>query len=282
MRPGTFANLPEGALVKTSSGHTFAITYAAGDSSDVALIVPSAHLSEGATGPFFDTDIQIANPNDEPVPLRIEFLRDDGVVIVQTPTLPARSHTTVHVDSLAGLEATAVSTVVHALNGLPLAVERTMRWDQSGYGMHIEKASSGAAAEWFFAEGSQGFFSTYFLLANPQTIANTAHVTYFREGEPPLTRSISCRPPRASPSMRAPIRSSSIARSARRSSSTCRAWPSARWFRHPSPLFSGGHDAAGVTAPSTTWFLAEGATGSYWSRRSCCWPTPRWIPRRSR
>src|SRR5581483_9841917 len=27
--------------------------------------------------------------------------------------------------------------------------------------------------------------------------------------------------------------------------------------------FSAGHDAAGVTAPATSWFLAEGATGSY-------------------
>ena len=27
------------------------------------------------------------------------------------------------------------------------------------------------------------------------------------------------------------------------------------------PLFNGGHGSAGVTAPSTEWFLAEGATG---------------------
>ena len=29
------------------------------------------------------------------------------------------------------------------------------------------------------------------------------------------------------------------------------------------PLFNGGHASAGVTAPATSWFLAEGATGSY-------------------
>jgi hypothetical protein len=29
------------------------------------------------------------------------------------------------------------------------------------------------------------------------------------------------------------------------------------------PLFNGGHESAGVTAPSTNWFLAEGATGSF-------------------
>ncbi len=34
------------------------------------------------------------------------------------------------------------------------------------------------APTWYFAEGAQGFFSTYLLLANPQATANTAHVTY--------------------------------------------------------------------------------------------------------
>ena len=29
------------------------------------------------------------------------------------------------------------------------------------------------------------------------------------------------------------------------------------------PLWKGGHESAGVTAPSTTWFLAEGATGPF-------------------
>ena len=31
------------------------------------------------------------------------------------------------------------------------------------------------------------------------------------------------------------------------------------------PLWSGGHNAAGVPAPSTSWYLAEGATGSYFT-----------------
>ena len=31
------------------------------------------------------------------------------------------------------------------------------------------------------------------------------------------------------------------------------------------PTFSGGHESAGVTRPSTNWFLAEGATGSFFT-----------------
>ena len=34
----------------------------------------------------------------------------------------------------------------------------------------------------------------------------------------------------------------------------------AMYFGGP-PAFKGGHESAGVTAPSTTWLLAEGATG---------------------
>ena len=56
-----------------------------------------------------------------------------------------------------------------------------MRWDATGYGAHTEKASP-SATTWYFAEGSQGFFSTYLLLANPQDAPNTATVQYLREG----------------------------------------------------------------------------------------------------
>ena len=39
--------------------------------------------------------------------------------------------------------------------------------------------------------------------------------------------------------------------------------PSARCTSAASPLWIGGHESAGVTAPSRDWFLAEGATGPF-------------------
>ena len=86
---------------------------------------------------------------------------------------------------------------------------------RDGYGSHTEKATAGAATEWFFAEGSQGFFSTYFLLVNPQTTANVAHVTYLREGVAPIVRSYDCCRRRVGRSTAASEPSSSTARSAR-------------------------------------------------------------------
>ena len=74
------------------------------------------------------------------------------------------SRTTIRVDTIPGLEATAMSTLVTSTSGAELIVERTMKWDATGYGAHTDKATSGAATEWFFAEGAQGFFFTYLLL----------------------------------------------------------------------------------------------------------------------
>ena len=37
----------------------------------------------------------------------------------------------------------------------------------------------------------------------------------------------------------------------------------AMYLSRPDQPFAAGHESAGVTAPATSWFLAEGATGSF-------------------
>ena len=37
------------------------------------------------------------------------------------------------------------------------------------------------------------------------------------------------------------------------------------YFSRPDQPFAAGHESAGVTAPATRWFLAEGATGSFFN-----------------
>ncbi len=37
------------------------------------------------------------------------------------------------------------------------------------------------------------------------------------------------------------------------------------YFSRPGQAFAAGHESAGVTAPATRWFLAEGATGSFFN-----------------
>jgi hypothetical protein len=223
----------------------------------------SYFLAEGATGTFFDLDILLANPNATPIPVTVTFLKEGGSTVVQTLTLPATSRTTLRVDDISGLEDASVSTIVESSVALPLVVERTMRWDASGYGAHTEKATSAPAREWFFAEGSQGFFSTYVLLANPQSTANVATIDYLREGLPPISRTYDLAPlsrrtvdTGADPELRN-TSFGMVVRFAQRGVAE-----RAMYFG-ANPLWKGGHESAGVTEPSADWFLAEGATGSF-------------------
>jgi autotransporter-associated beta strand protein len=262
---GTFAGLPEGATVFASNGRALRITYTGGDGNDIAVVqgVPSYYLSEGATGAFFDTDILIANPSAATAEATLTFLLPDGTNKVETRFVQGLSRLTVNVDKISGLESTAVSTVVTSPSGLPLIVERTMRWDGSGYGAHTEKAVTSTSKNWYFAEGAQGFFSTYLLLANPQASPNVATVRYLRENAAAIVRTYpvdansrytvdaGADPDLVGSSfgMHVSFEQPGVAERA--------------MYFGADPFWKAGHESAGVIEPSTTWFLAEGATGPF-------------------
>jgi YVTN family beta-propeller protein/autotransporter-associated beta strand protein len=224
---------------------------------------PVYYLSEGSTGGFFSTDLLIANPNTTDAPVEVRFFKDDGTTVLHTLTLAATSRVTIHVNEIAGLETAAFSTAVASNGNVPLIVERTMWWDANGYGAHTEKASSAAGSQWYFAEGSQGFFHTYFLLLNPHPVPTVAHVTYLLEGEPAVQRDY----PMVATS-RLTVDPGADAALVNRSFGAVVTFDlpgmaeRAMYFGD-TPFFNGGHGAAGVTAPATSWFLAEGATGSF-------------------
>ncbi len=161
------------------------------------------YLAEGATGPLFDFDLLLGNPNGVPAPVTISFLREVGAPVVVTETLAANSRRTLRVNDVPGLATAAISTVVASTAALPLSVERSMLWDASVpaprpadggtiaagatyYGGHTAKAVDSPRTTWFFAEGSQGFFATFLLLANANATPTDATVTYLVEGGSPV------------------------------------------------------------------------------------------------
>jgi hypothetical protein len=221
-------------------------------------------LAEGSTGAFFDTDILIANPNTVAAPVSITYLKGDGTTVDQTLTLAPTSRTTIAVDQLPGLEATEVSATVTSTTGVPIVVERTMRWDSTGYGAHTEKATDGPAQTWFFAEGSQGFFDTYVLLANPSPRENIATVTFLVEGSEAVVKKFTL-----APTSRHTVPASTIPEVINRSFGIIVDFAAPglaeRAMYFGSPTFNAGHESAGVNRPATSWFLAEGATGSFFT-----------------
>ena len=253
-----------------TTGFTFTVSPPADEPTPAPPTTPPAssptyYFAEGATGSFFDLDILIANPTAAPAPVAITFLTEAGVRVTEERMLPAASRTTIRVDDIPGLESTAVSTIVTSTSGVPLVVERTMWWDASAYGAHTEQASAGPSPTWYFAEGAQGFFSTYILLVNPQATSNTARVTYLREGAAPIEREYAIAP-HARLTIDAGADPDLVDRSFGAVVRFDRPGVAERaMYFGRDPLWSGGHGSAGVVAPSSSWFLAEGATGEYFA-----------------
>ena len=223
--------------------------------------VQTLSLAEGATGSFFRTELLFLNPASIDVPVTIDFMRQDGTTISHALTVPAYRRVTLDVASVPGMEATSFATVVHAVGRI--ALERTMRWDAGGYGASTERASPYFSSTWHFAEGSQGFFSTFLLLVNPQLTTNEATVRFLRESGGPITRTYML-----APRARLTIDAAAIPELANQSFGidVTYAQPGMAersMYFGQTPLWTGGHASAGAPSLSTDWLLAEGATGDF-------------------
>jgi uncharacterized delta-60 repeat protein len=221
-------------------------------------------LAEGSTGGFFDLDVAIANPNALPAPIVVTFLRENGTTVTQSLTIAATAQHTLHVDAIPGLESTAVSTVVTSTAGLPLVVERSMFWDDSDYyGSHGANALAGPGTRWYFAEGSEGFFSTFLLLANATSSPATVTVSFLTESAGTIVRTYA-----VAPMARVTVAASSVPEIVNRSfamvvDADVPIVAERAMYFGTARFWDGGHESTGVAAPSASWFLAEGATGAF-------------------
>jgi hypothetical protein len=251
--PGGTASLPNG------------FTYLGG--------VNRRYFAEGAIIPgFFEVNIALVNPNpamDAHVWLR--FLREGATEVGHGVVVPALGRRTVRVNDIAvmGTPAyTAFSTVVES--DVLVVADRTMVWDNRGYGSHAETSIARPAQTWYLAEGAtHSGFDLYYLIQNPSPTAVTVQVTYLRPAPlAPVVRSYTVAassrktiyvngegPELAATDVSAVIQSldPSVPIIVERAMYLTDGW---------GHQFGAGHESAGVTAPSTHWFLAEGATVS--------------------
>ncbi len=227
----------------------------------------SSYLAEGSTANLFDLDVLVANPTSQPAPVKLTVLSDGGRVDTLTDTLPPASRRTygigrTHMPELSS--SGGVSTIVESTQGVPLAVERTMFWNKSQrYGGHGGTSVAQPERRWYFAEGSQGFFDTFVLLANSGNTTATVRLTFLLDGEGVepvvLTREVD---PQsrftfwALEDERLIDQSFAIVVDADVPIIAERAMYFGQRFVWP-----GGHESAGVPALATRWFHAEGATG---------------------
>jgi alpha-tubulin suppressor-like RCC1 family protein len=145
-------------------------------------------LAEGATGPFFDLFVLVANPGDAAAQIEVTYLLPDGTTVIKPYTVAAGSRFNIWVDyEDARLADTAVALSVRSANGVPVLVERAMWWPVAAatwYEGHNSPGTTTTGTKWALAEGEVGGpreVETYLLIANPSATTGTVQVTLLFE-----------------------------------------------------------------------------------------------------
>jgi hypothetical protein len=228
-------------------------------------------LAEGANNATFTEEIQVGNPSAQALSVTVTLLpQADAIAPTTSKTfaLPATSRLTVRLGtdfSLNGSSSARVSAVLASDNTTPadIVVERTMFFNGI-VGAHNASGvtQAGLAERWTLAEGSGGVFETYVLAANPNATPTRVRATYLTgtgqsfvtEQEAPANSRLTFYP-----------RGEHVALASEDFSTVIESLTAGNAvIAERAMYFDGlksGHDALGVTSPSTTWLFAEGFTG---------------------
>ena len=225
-------------------------------------------FAEGVSNDFFATRFAALNTG-AAAHVQFRFLRTEGAPVSHVMTMGAASRVTLDPRSVSGIASDPYSTVVES--DAEVVVDRTMSWDAGGYGSHAETGLAAASTTWFLAEGAtHGSFDLFYLIQNPNGTPAQVTVRYLRPlGQAPIDRTYTVaansrftiwvdqerfdnQPLLAATDVSAAI-TSDVAIVVERS----------MYMTTGGQAFGAGHESAGVTATSTNWFLAEGATGEF-------------------
>jgi hypothetical protein len=224
------------------------------------------YFAEGAANSFFQTRFGVFNPGNQPARIALEYLGANGETRTSYISLDAHRHTFLTLNHATYHQPDdSFSTIVEA--DRQVVVDRTMSWDQQGYGSHAETAIAAPATTWYLAEGSTGgAFDLFYLLQNPGDMAATVTVNYLRPSPaPPIVKTYTVAP-RSRRTIYVDTEDPLLAAtdlSAKITSDQRILAERAMYFSTPTQPFAAGHEGAAVTAPETSWFFAEGATGSF-------------------
>ncbi|MER3396143.1 MAG: hypothetical protein C4318_08620 [Acidimicrobiia bacterium] len=115
------------------------------------------YLTEGYSGPGFDTWVLLSNPLTDTAVVRATFMVQGGSPVIRDLSLRPLSRTTLNLGSIVG--PVSASTVLESTNGQPFVAERTSYFYYSsptGWKAKGGSASMGLdslSTEWYFAEG---------------------------------------------------------------------------------------------------------------------------------
>lgn len=223
-------------------------------------------LAEGASSPLFSTRLGFANPSSRPIEATMYLRPDTGRSHGVRVPLPPLSHVDADAATVLG-QATGAFGVGVTTPG-PLGVSRTTTWD-GGRGGHAELATDTVSSRWYFAEGAtKGRFELFYLVFNPGNTDVTVSVTYLLPEGPPIVRRhlvaagarLTIWADHEAPELAATDVGAIVESVGGEPIVAERAM-----YLSSAHGFDGGHVTLGVPAPRTHWFMAEGATGPFFS-----------------
>ncbi len=219
------------------------------------------YFAEGFTGAQFDTYVVMANPDPERTArVQAEFMLPGGASKNLEVEVPPQSRGTICVDAVPGLGSTDVSTHLHS--DIPIVAERAMYFNYRGMaGGHDSAGISALSSEWYFAEGCTGSnFDTWLCFQNPGDNPAQVTVTFMLDNGSIKTRQLTVNPKsRFSLLVNSEPGMAAAAFSIKVDSSLPIAVERSMYFNYRGR--DGGSNQAGIPAPSTTWYFAEGYTG---------------------
>jgi hypothetical protein len=229
------------------------------------------YLAEGSTGAdgsgSFETWVLVQNPGGADTTVNLTYMTDEGVTPGPEFPLEANSRTSINVaDTLP--DTWSVSTRVTSVE--PVIAERSVYWNAPGVERRAAHDSIGVtspATEWYLAEGStgadgSGSFETWVLVQNPgEEDANVTLAYMTEEAEIPGPEFKLEKNTRMSFNVADTVPNTWSVSTKVTSDKPVIAERSAYW-NAPGVPRQAAHDSIGVTAPDTTWYLAEGSTGA--------------------
>jgi hypothetical protein len=224
------------------------------------------YLAEGATGGFFSTALALANPGARPASVLLRFLRNDSVPTSTHVAVPAMSRRTLAAGQIQGLETAEFSTIIESDE--PVAADRTMSWDRTGYGDHAETTVDAPGRNWYLAEGATADpFELFYLLQNPTREPSRARVRFVLPGgqaidrfyDVPAGTRVTIWVDRADPALAA----NEVAAIVDVVGGAPIIVERAMYLNRPGLVFSAGHESAAAAQTSERWHFAEGATGPF-------------------
>ncbi len=227
-------------------------------------------LAEGASNQLFSEEILVGNPSAQALSVRVTLLpAPDALAPITSKvyTLGPTARLTVSLASefqLNGASSARVSAVIAGTSTpADIVVERSMYFpDATRPGAHNAGGVTRLAPNWTLAEGATGAFDTFVLVANPNPTATRVRATYLTALGARYTSEVIAPAdgrvtfwPRSEHAALVAAEFSTFIESMTTGNDVVA--ERAMYF----DSFRSGHDALGVSGPSTTWYFAEGFTG---------------------